>query len=297
MPRNEPDICEIIYTPEIDEDPILSRIPPRLCYLGRHEFSGDWRIHFQSSEYYILSYIQDGKAQITVRGKTYFAEKGDILLYRPHEIHGGKSIGKASYKTLIFRIDFSDEAYHHEQLKRKMGYINKFSYMENRKLRNLLDGLLAEYTQPSAKRNNILVKSHLLEVFKVVNEYLDAKKKKEPIRALKKSDSFKAEICLKAKKYMESHYTEKILLEEIADELSLSASRFSHIFKEYTRQSPMDYLIQLRIDKAKELLEKTDASVTRIGSEVGFSQTSYFIRAFRKLAQTTPSNYRNKIAR
>ncbi len=297
MPRNLPDKFDIIYTSEIDEDPILSRIPPRLCYLGRHEFSGDWKIKYQSSDNYILSYIQDGEAQITVRGKTYFAQKGDILLYRPHEVHGGKSIGKSSYKTLIYRMDFSDEAYHHEQLKKKMGYINKFSSSENRKLRNLLEALLDEYSQPSSQRNIILVKSHLLEVFKVINEYLDAKRRKTPIRSLKKTDSFKAEICLKSKEYMEQHYSEKLLLEDIASHLSLSASRFSHIFKEYAHQSPMEFLIQYRIEKAKELLRDSDYTVTRIGSEVGFSQTSYFIRAFHRLEQITPARYRQKIAR
>ena len=268
----------------------LFEVPPRLTNLEKHGLTGDWNVKMQASGEHVLSYMQEGRASIIVGGKKYKGEKGDIFLYRPHEKHGGKAVNNHEYKTVMFRIDFADEKLHHEMLKKKLEGVNKFPAAENWKLRNILDALIDE--SEKKQKNTLLIKSYLLEIYAVISEYIKNKYLKKKIR--KSSRNFKAEICIRAKEYINNNYTKNIMLKEIAGHLALSESRFSHIFKEHAKISPVQYIIKSRIDKAKELLKGTDKKITEIAFETGFSDLTYFNRTFKKLEKQTPSAFRNK---
>ena len=268
----------------------LFEVPPRLTNLEKHGLTGDWNVKMQASGEHVLSYMQEGRASIIVGGKKYKGEKGDIFLYRPHEKHGGKAVNNHEYKTVMFRIDFADEKLHHEMLKKKLEGVNKFPAAENWKLRNILDALIDE--SEKKQKNTLLIKSYLLETYAVISEYIKNKYLKKKIR--KSSRNFKAEICIRAKEYINNNYAKNIVLKEIAGYLALSESRFSHIFKEHAKISPVQYIIKSRIDKAKELLKGTDKKITEIAFETGFSDLTYFNRTFKKLEKQTPSAFRNK---
>lgn len=96
----------------------------------------------------------------------------------------------------------------------------------------------------------------------------------------------------RAVRYMAEHYREKLTLEILAKEVSLSPSYFSAVFREATGKSPIDYLIHLRIFKAKQLLSD-GMRVTHVAEAVGFSDIYYFSNMFRRLEGMPPSQYRS----
>jgi len=79
----------------------------------------------------------------------------------------------------------------------------------------------------------------------------------------------------------------------VADKFDISAARLSLEFKELMGMGPSEYLLLLRIEKSKELLSNTDMSVKDICREVGYYDTSGFIRRFRRYLAITPLQYRN----
>lgn len=81
-------------------------------------------------------------------------------------------------------------------------------------------------------------------------------------------------------------------LAEIAESVNLSLSRFSHLFKLVTSQSPGQYLRKLRMERARELLETTWMKVKDISAAVGVSDSSHFVREFKKLYGAFPTDYR-----
>ncbi len=93
---------------------------------------------------------------------------------------------------------------------------------------------------------------------------------------------------------MESEYDQPITLDEIAKAAYMSVSRFAHLFKEQTGQSPIDYLIGIRINHAKRLLITTDSSCAQICYSVGFNNQSYFTRTFKRLSGMTPRQFRQE---
>lgn len=85
-------------------------------------------------------------------------------------------------------------------------------------------------------------------------------------------------------------------LSEMAGICHLSTSHFSRIFKKEVGESYSVYLTNRKVEWAKQLLEKTDLSVTQISDELAFNEPSYFIKIFKKQAGLTPSLYRKTIS-
>lgn len=95
--------------------------------------------------------------------------------------------------------------------------------------------------------------------------------------------------------YVESHFSQPLRLEDMAELVSMSPSAFSHFFKKRTRTPFIVYLNNLRVAKASEMLADTAMSVGEICYACGFNNSSNFIRIFKKIRGTTPSAYRTYI--
>lgn len=93
--------------------------------------------------------------------------------------------------------------------------------------------------------------------------------------------------------YFEENFTQNLTVASIAKAFSLSEDYFYKLFRKVAGQTPINYLHQLRIQYAKQLLRTTDHNVSSIGEQVGYDSTSYFIKVFKKLTSTTPLAYRN----
>ena len=99
----------------------------------------------------------------------------------------------------------------------------------------------------------------------------------------------------KALAYIDTHYSEESLsIQEIADEVCLSATHFSRIFKENTGETVWDYLTALRIKKACQLLASTDKKIYEIAEQTGYSSPQYFSQVFFKQLGMKPLDYRRK---
>lgn len=97
--------------------------------------------------------------------------------------------------------------------------------------------------------------------------------------------------------YIEAHYSEPISLEKLAAVAGMNPKYFCRVFRLVTNHSPMDYVNFYRIERAAYLLIASPLSVTEVGLECGFAETSYFTKVFRKYKALSPKEYRsaNKI--
>ncbi|MFW5945184.1 MAG: helix-turn-helix domain-containing protein [Bacteroidota bacterium] len=92
--------------------------------------------------------------------------------------------------------------------------------------------------------------------------------------------------------YLEQNYQSRIYLEDMAAQACMSKRHFHRIFKNATGESPVDYLLQIRLQKARELLRNTCLSVAHVAYEVGFADVNHFIKKFKQTIQVTPHKYR-----
>jgi AraC family transcriptional regulator len=92
--------------------------------------------------------------------------------------------------------------------------------------------------------------------------------------------------------FIEEHLAEEITLNTLADLVDLSLYHFAHAFKQSFGVPPHRYHMTRRMDHARSLLQRSALSVTQIGIQIGFRETSSFTRAYRKFAGVTPSEFR-----
>ncbi|HEY6495054.1 MAG TPA: AraC family transcriptional regulator [Trebonia sp.] len=91
--------------------------------------------------------------------------------------------------------------------------------------------------------------------------------------------------------YMRAHLSEPLTVADLADLVSLSPSAFAHLFRDVTGRSPYQFLKEMRLDRARELLVDGNLTVARISKEVGYGSVSHFISEFRGRFGVTPRAY------
>lgn len=101
------------------------------------------------------------------------------------------------------------------------------------------------------------------------------------------------DVTRKIIQYIKSNYAKKITLEDVSDYVYMNATYISKLFKKSTGINLSDFITELRINKAKELLRTSDMKVYEISERVGFNSSKYFINVFRSKTGVTPSNYKN----
>ena len=98
-----------------------------------------------------------------------------------------------------------------------------------------------------------------------------------------------------AKLYMTKHFTDSnLMLQDVAKAVNMSNSRFSTVFSQQSGQTFTEYLIYLRLNKAKELLKSSDLRSSQIAFDVGYNDAHYFSYIFKKNVGMTPSEYRTR---
>jgi len=92
--------------------------------------------------------------------------------------------------------------------------------------------------------------------------------------------------------YMHEHYTEPISREDLANHLGLSSNYLTHCFRAEVGMTPITYLNRYRVNRAKVLLAKSNKTMLEIARAVGFSDSGYFSRVFRRQVGVSPDAYR-----
>jgi two-component system, response regulator YesN len=96
----------------------------------------------------------------------------------------------------------------------------------------------------------------------------------------------------RAENYIKEYYTSDIKAYEVADVINISPNYFSSLFKQKTGKHFNEYVNELRVEKAKILLEETPYKINEISETVGFREYKYFVDVFRRFSGTTPTKYR-----
>lgn len=100
---------------------------------------------------------------------------------------------------------------------------------------------------------------------------------------------------IQSKLYIDRHFSENINLDKIASKALVSKFHFIRVFKKYYGRTPNQYLQEVRIEKAKKLLQKRK-TIDEVCYAIGFTSKTSFISLFRKMTGKTPLAYQNKKA-
>lgn len=134
---------------------------------------------------------------------------------------------------------------------------------------------------------DILMYGKLVNLLILILKMVDQEEEQpQPNNVLKKQN------LQNIKKYLDEHYEEKISLDDLSELFGVNKFYLTRIFREQFDISVNDYLTQVRIMHAKQMLDFTDLSVQKIAQKCGISNSNYFCRLFKAWEGISPGEYR-----
>lgn len=133
------------------------------------------------------------------------------------------------------------------------------------------------------------VRERLSKIIFLLSKYRPTTPQKPSEKTLRDGERIKTML-----QYIQANYDRELSLVEIAQSAAISESECLRCFRSMIGSSPIQYIKQLRVQKAAELLTSTDQKISDIGAACGFQEMSYFAKTFRELKGCTPSRYRQR---
>lgn len=231
-------------------------------------------------------------------GNTIFYEKLPINSYAIEKSHNYFDNIK-SIKLFLQHEGNMDtsEVYKKVAIKNNIILINTIGEIKELYSTYLL--LLSEYANKKLA-NQILVS---VENFrKAIKENVSLEELNEMLRAClgdvhKYSQNKENSLTLSAKRYIYEHFHETINLYDVAKELNVSNEYLCRVFSQTEGKSFMKFLVEYRVDRAKEYIREGDVKIFEVANRVGYSSVTYFNQAFRKVTGMSPKEYKLKLTK
>lgn len=162
----------------------------------------------------------------------------------------------------------------------------EFHLLVDRFLRNYL----ADYSGQNSMEaiREIILRDNVDSLRKYNKEYILSLK-----RPIAEASPYISDTIQSVQRYIQEHYSENITLQTLANQFFLHPNYLSKLFQEKTGRNFIDYLTQVRIENAKELLQNTDFRIYDICEMVGYESPKYFSKVFKELTGLTPKEHRD----
>ena len=271
---------------------------PYSCFSGRiPQLFKEFPIHYH--EMFEIVFIAKGTMKVVLEDTVFFPHKADILFIPPKTEHGyfQHKNEECFYYTILFDMSLieSDEnsaiykkyiAPYKEKARFKEYFIRRGSDFTKHIFPAVL--YLIRHRHERYTTNELMVKSKLCELlfqFKkiLVEDELQNMKNREHIAITRLKQVFM---------YIYKNFNRKLSIQEIAQYAGYSECYFMTLFKKTTNLTVVNFINQIRIAKARQLLCDTDFRISEIAMQVGFTNFSYFIRSFKDKYGMSPSQFR-----
>lgn len=261
-------------------DGITSNRPIVLYHCGHEQCKPSHSYGPAIRPHYIIHYVLHGQGIYCVDGKTYHLKGGDGFLIYPgvSTIYTADKHDPWEYCWIGFRGSDIGE------ILKSCGFSPSnhiFLDQSNGLLWNALKKLIQLFN--GRKGNEFTVLSQLYLVFSHMYVNSSANPK-----------TFHEVHIEKARSYIHNNYAYDIKISDISEFLHIDRTYLYKLFMIYIKSSPQQYLINYRIDISKKLLKESNLSVTEIAYSCGFKDASSFNKHFKRLVNTTPSNYKKQ---
>ncbi|BCJ94642.1 AraC family transcriptional regulator [Anaerocolumna cellulosilytica] len=243
---------------------------------------------------YEVYYLLNGDRNYFIQDRVYNVKKGDLILINSNVLHKTMDGFSDSHERIIielepdffggFLIDSAEipllRVFHKDYR------ILRLTEDEKKQLDNCFFKIIQEGKENDID-NNIALKIYLLDLLLVIEKLhnrMDTAEFEHP----SKLHGRIAEVVA----YMNDNYTNDIGLDLLADKFFISTAHLSRAFKKVTGFSFVEYLNNIRIQKAQKLLSETKYSIAEIAHMVGYQNSTHFGRMFKTITGSTPSEYK-----
>lgn len=251
--------------------------------------------NYHSHDFAEMAFVLSGHGRYRIDDICYDVGEGDLILLNAGQKHQALVVNPADPTTEFFvgfsNIRFPELPENHLPGNTETPVLHTTGELRQ-KLFKLCTSMTAENDICQAGRY-LMLKSYLVQMLVLL---LREQSKPVPIGTGYSFDSVnKKYVVEQLVSYFEEHYAEKISLDQIAENMYLSPFYISRIFKSETGDTPIHHLINIRLERAKELLEQgTNGSIQEVAAAVGYDDVYHFSKLFKKRYGVPPSQIRKK---
>lgn len=246
--------------------------------------TGDWSMHdLHSHPHYELYYLTKGTRSFFFSNALYKVEAPVLIIIPPHVMH--KTEGGAFERYNIncsphYLNDFQKETFDKKAL-----CVIKLKQNEAAEFTSVVEQLI------SIDRHQKYGETLIQTLFSYC-AFLLSKIDENNLSPRAEAKNSIPPLILKTIDYINENFQEKQTLEKLAKNFYVSKTTLMYQFKKYTNCSLMDYLLNVRLTKAKEMLLNSKKSVNEVAELCGFSSANYFGLIFKQKENLSPANYR-----
>ncbi|MDY3918730.1 MAG: AraC family transcriptional regulator [Candidatus Limivivens sp.] len=279
-----------------------SDLNPKFLYSYVHLRTEDNMEHCH--DFVEIVIVLKGKSRYIIEGREYVAEEGNFLVLNPGTHHRclADPVSPAKECYLAFTdVEYVNCPKGYLPLFRDYQIIARPPEILKKELFELCGAIEAEANSCEIGKY-FMLKSYLIQVLCLIERFRrqeqeveEVQKKKRAVQCEFKSVN-KKYVIQRITDYMETHYREKISLDQIAENMYLSPYYISKLFKSETGDTPINYLISLRMKKAREILDKSpECSVQDVAAAVGYEDAYHFSKRFKKYYGMSPLYYKARL--
>ncbi len=249
---------------------------------------------YHSHDHLELAFMLSGAGKYQIEGEMYEVREGDLIILNPGVKHQALLSEHSTVPTTEFFVGFSDiqiPGYPHNYLPAPDGGHIIHTTGEFRQKISRVCAAMENESIFYKEGRYFMLKAYLMQlILLVIREQCQAV---SPVGSCSFESVNKKYVVEKIVQYFEEHYNEKISLDQIAENMYLSPFYISKIFKSEIGDTPIRYLINIRLEKAKMLLESGDSSsIQEIAGMVGYDDAYHFSKLFKKRYGISPSQAR-----
>lgn len=267
---------------------------PTMLFISKRKMTRDSSYH--SHDFAEITYILSGKGKYFVEGEIYDVQAGDLIMCNPGVRHHNIVTSEAEPTVECF-IGFTDFEFYNMP-KNSIVFKDYSPFLRTgSELRQLISkhcyAMLAE-NDTNQVGKYFMLKAHLIQIMLLLmREIVEPKPAPEGCNF---ESHYKNYAVNQIINYFDEHCNEKISLDGIAKNMYLSPVYISKIFKEETGESPINFLIRTRLEKAKVMLEAPGSiSIKHIATSVGYDDAYHFSKLFKKYYGVSPLHYRKQV--
>lgn len=225
-----------------------------------------------------IIYVRKGKSVAYADKNSYMLNAGDMFITFPNQIHYYRTVQRGEYIVLIFSPDilYGISA----EISKSIPDINCFSSSDDRELKDIFDRIYAS----DGEYKNTAISGYL----NVIMSRILPRLRLQTVNAENNSAFYNIiDFCT-------HNFKDDITLDLVSEKLHLSKYYISRLINKRLKQNFNEYINNLRISEACNILRETDAKIADISEDVGFGTIRSFNRSFKLVMGVSPAEYRSK---
>lgn len=271
----------------------------KIVSIHYYELNKNFLYDGESHNFWELVFVDAGQIIVKSNEKEQVLKQGEIIFHKPNEFHSLKADKISAANIVVISFVCSSNA---------MSFFKGKSMTVPSKLKKHISSIVEEYSQtfnPMAIEDKKLEikESSLIGGQQMIRTYLEqllialirSEQHKQDLRVFPSKESMDNHLITQMMQIIEENTYSRISVEQICDQLNYSRAYLSKIFKKASGYTILEYILKHKIREAKKLIREEKYNFTQISDLLAFDNPHYFSRVFKKIANMTPSEYKNSI--